>query len=205
MKNILNKTILCAGIVGIAVGAIAVVGARFATYEPVAPVHYHANFAVYVNGVREPFTGMQYYEETAAEMCTLKPVDSPKERAHMHDTINSVVHVEDHLVTWGNFMQNLDWGLGDDYLKVLGGAIYTSGDQGMLSFVLNGKKVSSVADRIIQDKDRLLISYGDGTQLQQQFKAVPSTAAKYDNSKDPASCGTGHSGVTAADRMHHLF
>jgi hypothetical protein len=80
-------------------------------------VHYHANFAVYINGQQEQFKGMKYYEETAAQTCTLEKIDDPAERAHMHDNVNNVVHVEDHLVTWGNFFQNLGWGLGDDYLK----------------------------------------------------------------------------------------
>jgi hypothetical protein len=202
----LSTRIIATGLIGMLLGALIVLGIRFANYSPVALVHYHANFAVYINGERQQFIGLRYYEETAAEMCSLKPVASPKERAHMHDNVNSVVHVEDHLVTWGNFMQNLGWGLGTDYLKTVD-SIYTTGSQGSLSFVLNGKPVTSIADKIIQDKDRLLISYGTATaaQLSQQYTSVPRTAAAYDTTKDPASCGVGHAKVTTADRFHHLF
>ncbi len=206
MKTFLSKKLLLASGIGIVLGALVILGVRFVTYKIPDQVHYHANFAVYVNGQRQEFKGFKYYEETAAEMCTLHPVDSPKERAHMHDNVNSVVHVEDHLVTWGNFMQNLGWGMGDDYLKT-NDAMYTNGEQGKLNFILNGKPIESVAGQIIQDKDQLLISYGTDSsdQLQKEYKTVPATAAKYDTSKDPASCGAGHSGVTTSMRLHHLL
>lgn len=206
MKTFLSKKVVLAGGIGIILGVLVLLGIRFATYSVPDQVHYHANFAVYVNGVRQEFKGIQYYEETAAQTCTLHSADSPKERAHMHDNINSVVHVEDHLVTWGNFMQNLGWGMGDDYLKT-SDALYANGGQGTLSFILNGTAVESVAGRIIQDKDRLLISYGTDSsdQLQKEYKTVPATAATYDISKDPASCGAGRSSVTTSERLRHLF
>jgi len=206
MRAFVSKKTLFASGVGVILGALVILGIRFVTYAVPPQVHYHANFAVYINGVRQEFKGFQYYEETAAETCTLHPVDSPKERAHMHDNVNSVVHVEDHLVTWGNFMQNLGWGMGADYIKT-GDAMYTNGEQGKLSFILNGKPVEGVAGQIIQDKDKLLISYGtdSSTRLQQEYKTVPATAIKYDTSKDPASCGAGHGGMAASERMRHLL
>ena len=205
MKLLQNKRILLAGFTGLFLGALIILGVRFATYKPEEEIHYHANFAVYVNGVKEQFKGMQYYEETAGTACTLEPVDSPKERAHMHGNVNDVVHVEDHLVTWGHFMQNLSWGMGDNYLKTADN-IYTSRDQNKMTFILNGKTVETVSDKIIGDKDKLLISYGNsnGDQLQEQYKTIASTAIKYNNSKDPASCGAGHE-VKFTDRLKHML
>lgn len=205
MKFLQNKRMLTVGLVGILSGALIILGIRFATYKPEDKVHYHANFAVYVNGEREQFKGMQYYEETAATACTLKHVDSPKERAHLHGNVNDAVHVEDHLVTWSHFMQNLDWGLGDDYLKTADN-IYTPNDQSKLTFILNGKTVESIDDTIIGDKDKLLISYGDSTEndLQEQYKSVADTATEYNNSKDPAGCGANNE-VKMSDRLRNLF
>lgn len=206
MKKLLSSKILLSSIISLVVSAAIVLGIRFATYQPPALVHYHANFAVYVNGTRELFKGRGYYEETAAETCSLQPVETAQERAHMHSNVPDVVHVEDHLVTWGNFMQNIGWGLGNDYLKTKDGVL-VNGDTGKLSFIVNGQPIESVSDQIIQDKDTLLISYGnaDSSVLQQQYKTVASTAATYDASKDPASCGAGHSEVTALERLQHLF
>lgn len=206
MKKLLKNKLLLSGIVGLFVGAIIILGIRFATYTTPPLVHYHANFAVYVNGVREPFKGLGYYEETAAETCTLKPVDTAKERAHMHDKVSDVVHVEDHLVTWGNFMQNIGWGLGNDYLKTKD-TMLVNGDAGTLRFILNGQPVDSLSDQIIQDKDTVLISYGtaDTAALQKQYQTIAHTADTYDSSKDPASCGAGHSDVTVLQRLQNLF
>lgn len=206
MRKFFSKKILLVGGSGIVLGAFIVLGIRFVTYKIPDQVHYHANFAVYVNGQRQEFKGAKYYEETAAETCTLNPVASPKERAHMHGNVNSVVHVEDHLVTWGNFMQNLGWGIGDDYLKT-SDTMNTNSNQGKLRFILNGKPIESVSGQIIQDKDQLLISYGTDSndQLQNEYKNVPATAANYDTSNDPASCGAGHSGVTILMRLQNLL
>jgi hypothetical protein len=206
VQKFLKNKLFLFGVAGLIVGAAIILGIRFATYKMPPLVHYHANFAVYVNGIREPFKGLGYYEETAAETCTLKPVDTAKERAHMHDKVSDVVHIEDHLVTWGNFLQNLGWGLGNDYLKTKD-TVLINGEAGKLSFILNGQPVDSLSDHIIQDKDKVLISYGsaDSAALQEQYKTIASTAATYDASKDPASCGAGHSDVTVLERLQHLF
>lgn len=190
---------------GLVVGALVILGIRFFTYQPEA-VHYHANFALYVHGQQEQFKGMQYYEETAAQACTLEKVDDPAERAHMHDNVNSVVHVEDHLVTWGNFFQNLGFGVGDDYLKTAHN-IYSPDAQNKLTFMLNGKKVESIANTIIGDQDRLLVSFGDTSndQLQKQYDSIKNEAKKYDLQQDPASCSGSHVKVDAAERLKHVF
>lgn len=191
--------------VGILGSALIILGIRYVTYAPEEAVHYHANFAVYTNGQQEQFKGAQYYEETEASMCTLEPVASPNERAHMHDNVNNVVHVEDHLVTWGNFMQNLHFGMGDDYIKTADG-LYVNNEEAMMHFILNGEKVNSITDKIIGDKDKLLISYGNITDagLQKQYASIPASAEQYDTSQDPASC-SGHKSITAFDRLEHLF
>src|ERR1700752_157532 len=46
-------------------------------------VHYHANFAVYINGQREEFKEFFYFEEIAA--CSDAYADNPKGRVHMHE------------------------------------------------------------------------------------------------------------------------
>ena len=186
------------------VGAILILGLRFITYGP-EKVHYHANFSVYVNGQKEQFQDMRYYEETEATACTLEKVESPSERAHMHGNINSVVHVEDHLVTWGNFFQNLGWGLGADYLKTAD-KIYTPDSKIKLTFILNGKKVDDIAKVIINSEDRLLVYYGaPSTELiNKLYTSVPGTAGKYNVERDPAGC-SGNTQVKITDRLKHLF
>jgi len=191
--------------VGLLLGALTILVIRYFTYTPEA-VHYHANFAAYIDGQREEFKGLQYYEEFTSASCnTAEHQKSPNERAHMHSNINDVVHVHDNLVTWGNFFQYLGWNVGDTFLATPN-KIYQNTDKAELSFILNGKHTDSIVNRVIQDRDRLLISYGinNETSLNEQFNSVSSSAKEYDESKDTAACGANIK-PTYKDRLNHLF
>ena len=192
-------------IVGLLLGALTILAIRFATYQPEI-THYHANFAVYINGERELFEGRKYYEETAANGCSLNPVADPVERAHMHSEINDVVHVHDKLVTWANFFEYIKWGLGDDYLKTRED-IFLPDNTRTLTFVLNGEIVDTIAGKVIGDEDTLLVSYGDADKatLDKQNESIEQSAREVDIRKDPASCSAGSQVVTFEDRFNHLF
>lgn len=189
------------------IGAAIILGIRFVTYKP-DDVHYHANFALYINGQHEMFQGAQYYTEVA--MCTESTAMTPVGRAHMHNNVNNVVHVEDHAVTWGQFFTNIGWTLGPNFIQTPDNTMYVENGNQKLNIILNGQDytdLGSMANNVIKDQDKLLISYGDESEavLMQQYKAIPSTAHHYDVTKDPASCSGGHSTVTVHDRLTHLF
>lgn len=185
-------------------GAVVILAIRFFTYKPADKVHYHANFDLYINGQRELFKAPYYYEEIAT-MCNDQQQITPHDRAHMHDNVNDVVHVEDHAVTWGQFFQNLGWVV--DF-KVIRSPdqIYLADDQHPITFILNGKQQANIVNTVIQDKDRLLVDYGTTSQpqLQQEFSGVPHTAVKYDTQKDPATC-SGSKPTSTSERLKHLF
>jgi hypothetical protein len=190
------------------VGALVVMGIRFFTYKPEESVHYHANFALFVNGQRQEFQEDHYYSEE--EMCTAETEVTPVERAHMHDHINNVVHIEDQAVTWGQFFTNLGWTLGPDMIEAPDGTIYPSATNRQLHIMLNGQDytgLGSIANFVIKDLDRLLVSYGDAdkSSLSAQYAAVPSTAGHYDTAPDPASCGAGRKSGSLRERFMHIF
>jgi hypothetical protein len=192
---------------GLLLGALVLLGVRFFTYSP-EHTHYHANFAVYVNGQREEFKADRYYQEV--NICTADSgITMPQQRTHMHENINSVIHVHDHAVTWGDFFANIGWTISDDLLETDTGTLYRTDEINKLNIMLNGQDytgLGSIADRVIKDEDRLLISFGniDQPTLKQEFASVPKTAHHYDISKDPSSCSAGEA-VTMHDRMKHLF
>jgi len=199
-------------ITGLLLGAIIILGIRFATYEPEKKIHYHANFAVYINGQREQFKNPALYEETA--MCANdggedEDSDNPGERAHMHDNVNNVVHVEDSAVTWGQFFENLGWSLGETTLVTDKGTVYQERGTDKLHIILNGQDytdLGGINNRVIRDEDKLLLSFGDENDqtVMTQYKTIPSTAHKYDTVQDPQSC-SGHENATMRDRMNHIF
>jgi hypothetical protein len=206
-KSVWYKSRLLMLVIGLILGVAAMLAIRFVTYSP-EHVHYHANFAVYLNGQRDEFKGAQYYESVS--ICSASNgISIPQQRAHMHDNINSVVHVHDHATTWGQFFNNLGWYIGPDFIETDDGTMYRESGDTKLHIVINGQDytdLSPITNMVIQDKSRLLVSFGDisDATLQQEYKTVPSTAAHYDASIDPASC-SGADVITTSERLHHLF
>jgi hypothetical protein len=199
-------------VAGLLLGALIILGIRIATYEPEKKIHYHANFAVYINGQREQFKNPTLYEETT--MCTNEneedeSSDNPNERAHMHDNVNNVVHVEDSAVTWGQFFENLGWSLGTTTLVTDKGTVYREQGSDKLNIIINGQDytdLGGITNHVIKDEDRLLLSYGDENiqTVMDQYKAIPSTARKYDTTPDPKSC-SGQEGNIMRNRIRHMF
>lgn len=203
--KIQNRTILV-GAGGLLLGAAIILGIRFVTYHEES-VHYHANFAVYINGKREEFKSPIYYTETA---CSSATGITPKERAHMHDNVNDVVHVEDHAVTWGQFFENLGWYVGPSFIAKSDGTIYQENDTAELNILVNGQDytgLGALTNMVIHDKDRVLVSYGNENQqeLKGQYKTIASTAAKYDITPDPASCSGSQHETSMRDRFRHML
>ena len=187
-------------------GALIILGIRFITYKP-DDVHYHANFALYINGQRELFQGPRYYEET--EMCAVNTGVTVGQRAHMHDNVNDVVHIEDHAVTWGQFFSNLGWTLGPNFLQAPDETMYAQNGQQKLNIILNGMDytdISSIQNEVVKDRDRLLVSFGQEStsELAKQYASVASSAHQYDITPDPKSC-SGHSENMLLERMQHLL
>lgn len=167
-------------------------------------VHYHANFGLFVNGKRDKFSNFSYYEEIAA--CSDSEINSPKHAAHMHENVYDLVHVHAHAATWGGFFSNLGYTLGNKVLATDDGVFVSGSDGKKLQFLLNGQPVDTVQDRVIQDKDALLISFGDedSAGLQSQYKQIAHTAAAQDAEQDPAAC-SGADKLTLIDRFKKAF
>lgn len=177
--------LLIIALIGFVAGVIWLVALRFLMVVP-QHTHYHANFAVYVNGEREEFDSYGYYEEIAA--CSSEYGLNPRGRVHMHDRVNDVVHVHDTQVTWGHFFANLDWAVGSSFLKTDQG-MYQPTPERVLVFVLNGARVSRIDNRVIGVQDRLLVSYGaPATDFMAQYRAIGNPASEFDKKPDPASC-----------------
>ncbi len=170
---------------GFIVGVLWFGALRFFLRSP-HETHYHANFAVYVDNVREEFKSFTYYEEVAA--CSDAYADNPKGRVHMHDQINDVIHVHDKRVAYADFFNNINWTLGPDFVRTDDGLI-TATDTKKWHFLLNGEAVDRVDNLIIGNEDTLLISYGAADlDYSAQYNAIAHTAAETNHKQDPSTC-----------------
>lgn len=185
--------------VGLVVGALLMVGIRFVTLQDDS-VHYHANFGLYVNGIRDEFKNFTFYEEI--QSCEQHESDNPKTLVHMHDNNNHVIHVHAHSVTWGQFFANLGYGLTDKALTTDKGTFVDGTNGNHLTFLLNGQPVDEVTNRLIVSRDVLLVSYGSNDQetLKKQYESIPEDAQKFNEAKDPNSC-SGSEELTFSTRL----
>ncbi len=202
-NRVVSKRVIAAGVIGFLLGALWLIAVRFVTWRT-DNVHYHANFALYINDEREMFDNFTFYEEVQA--CVGDAVNDPRTRVHMHDNVNHVVHVHDAAATWGAFFANLGYTLGDELLRTRD-ELYIDGENGnKLTFVLNGEEVGSIANRTIESEDVLLISYGKSSsaELDERYGSIITDAAEYNTRNDPSSC-TGSQEATFGERLREAI
>ncbi len=170
-------------------GAFWLFAMRFVLVEK-QETHYHANFAVFVDGERLPFENFLYYEEVAA--CFGGEEARPQDRVHMHDQVNHVVHVHRDAATWGHFFANLGMTLGDNLFAYEDKVLIEDGDT-EIKFILNGGEVDTIANRVIGDEDAMLVSIGEPTDgdLQAQYDEIQKDAHEYNERQDPSACSGG--------------
>ena len=196
----INKRLALGVLAGFVLGTLWLVAIRFVTYKNDA-THYHANFALYINGQRDEFKNFTFYEEV--QSCGSDEKNNPKTRVHMHDNINHVVHVHEPGVTWGHFFANLGYALDNTVIKTDDGVFVDGASGSTLTFMLNGKPVAKIANEVIRSEDVLLINYGKDDSagaLKSRYEAIKKDAADYNKRNDPSSC-SGAKELTTAERI----
>lgn len=198
------KTLLAVAL-GVVVGILTLAAFRTVAAGPAEPTHYHANFALFVDGERVDLSADEYMEDVAT--CAHGGTVLPAARAHLHNNDPDVAHVHHEGVTWGHLLANLGYGLGADYLALHRGPVLTETGGSTLKFVLNGQPQLAVHDQLIQSGDRLLISYGPESEpevLRAQFPRVAVNAEEFNQRPDPASCAGAHQ-AGLLERLRYAF
>lgn len=179
---------------------------RLAVLPSPAQVHYHANWAIVVEGQRLDLSDERYMEDVVR--CKVDPtLIEPEDRVHLHDGNADVVHVHHGGATWGHLLANLGFAVAHDHLFTDSGDRFVSDGGRTLKFILNGLEVPSIANLPIGDRDRLLISYGPETAEEAatvQFPEVAASAAEYNTRPDPAGCA-GAQEETIGERLRRAY
>jgi hypothetical protein len=192
----MNKKIALSLAVGFLVGVLWLVAIRFLLIKNDA-IHYHANFGLYVNGVREEFKSPLFYEEV--QSCSVDSSNDPKARAHLHNQESSIVHVHDAGATWGHFFANLGFGLTNQAF-LTEKETFIHGQNGIeISYFLNGERIDSVTNRVIENEDVLIIWISNITSSF-VLPELEKTAHKYNDQLDPAGC-SGSEPLTVTTRL----
>lgn len=153
-------------------------------------VHYHANFAVFLDGQASDFSLAKYMEPV--QLCSVGHASqvTPQQRVHLHEGVGVLVHVHSANVTWGDLFANLGWAVSDRAIVTDAGTAHVADAGRAVTAILNGQPVTDVASRFIRSEDRLLLSYGSeaADELQKRFADIPSTAVEANATTDPATC-----------------
>jgi hypothetical protein len=129
---------------------------------PRVPVHWHADFALFIDGEKFDFDNEDYFstEEEAINA-----------NVHLHAPRYNVVHVHRSLTTWIEFLESIGFDLTDGTtlagqqgaptcLTTPDGDEVCEDGENTFKFFVNGVQVDGIADTEIADIDRVLVSYG---------------------------------------------
>jgi hypothetical protein len=156
------------------------------------PLHYHANFAVYINNRQVNFSDPSYMHLAPCLADTSVISFNKLDNVHLHDLVGNVVHVHQGGVVWNDLFKSIKYDLFKDV---------ASNNNPPVSYYLNGKKVDkSILSRPINKEDKLLISADaqpapsvvtDSELYKKQYESAGDTAKEYDNgSKGAEKCGS---------------
>lgn len=141
-----------------------------------APTHWHADFAIFVDGQRMSFKDDFYIAEKGNEERT--------SNVHIHEPYTDVVHVHYTGTTWDEFLTTIGMDLFDPStlpgtaaeqttFKLRDGRILRVENGKTFKFYVNGVRVDGVSHYLITDLDRVLISYGGETEEQVKAQQLP--------------------------------
>lgn len=145
----------------------------------VSPVHEHADFKVFLNGVPKDFAQEEFMEET-------DPVGRAK--IHMEDGDGNVIHKHANGVTLGYFFSTIGMSFNSTCFVDETGRQFCGGPNGTLKLVVNGAANPAFGDYEIKDEDKVLISFGSETDLSGQLAAITNLACAH-SKKCPLPAG----------------
>jgi hypothetical protein len=164
-KNKNVRIIMIAVGVGIAVAIAAAVMAYSQSRPYGAPgsAHVHAGFSVMLNGQEIDFSERRYQVDTTGSRYI-----------HMEGGDGTTLHRHATGVPIGEFLHTVRMDILNGCFILDNGSQYCEGgDNRLLSFV-NGNEVQDIMSYVLNDDDRILITYGDLTeqQIQEQIENV---------------------------------
>lgn len=132
-------------------------------------IHEHADIKVFIN--RKQFDlGLDKYQST--DEVQLHP------DIHLHDGNGEMVHLHWSGITISDFFASLGMDLNSSQLSLDTGEVYVTGGNGVLTIWADEQVVDPVT-YLVEDLDRLLVSYGDPADVPTQWLAVKDEACIY--------------------------
>ena len=125
--------------------------------------HIHLDFKVHVTGEPVDFAKQKYYMKSSFIHLDY---NQDKENA------SSILHMHATGVPLWIFFQSIGWKFDKDCLTLDTGENYCNNAENKLKFYVNGMPNDEWENYVFKDLDKILISYGDETDLTQQLNSI---------------------------------
>jgi len=124
-------------------------------------VNRQASFAIFTNGTFRVFTATMYHN--------LSP------DVFIEGSNPNVIQIKKDGLTWNDFFSTLPFKLTHECLTTGTGQTFCTGSNGTLKFYINGEKAVNVLDQQINNGDKLLVTFGNETELEikEQYDRIP--------------------------------
>ncbi|MFB6204289.1 MAG: hypothetical protein ABEJ75_01455 [Candidatus Nanohaloarchaea archaeon] len=141
-------------LIGLVAGAYTLAPENISSGQDIGPVgsaHYHADFAVYINGDKFDFSRRKYQVVSR--------------RVHVESLSDDVIHAHASGVTFGYFLETLGWEYNTTALSTRDRTYLEKEGKEVRMFVDagNGWKEIKPRDYLFSDGERILLVYGDYT------------------------------------------
>ncbi|MDO8740744.1 MAG: hypothetical protein Q7J54_04215 [Candidatus Woesearchaeota archaeon] len=125
--------------------------------------HIHADFKVFINGNSINFANEKYHMKSSF--------------IHVDDNLNkedasSVLHMHATGVPLWIFFKSVGMDFNKESLTLPDGRKFSNGSKNTLKFYVNGRPNSEWENYVFSDLDKILISYGDETDMSQQLNLI---------------------------------
>lgn len=101
---------------------ILILGIGVLVYSPSEEehIHYHAGFVVYIDGEKQDYSDYKYMNFKSCTEEKSKPTKEELqiEKAHLHDGVDDVVHVEQAGAVWGDLFKNIGVEFSEDLPEI---------------------------------------------------------------------------------------
>jgi hypothetical protein len=125
--------------------------------------HVHADFSVFVHGKEVDLTGDAFLD------------GHPLTHLHSGKNNDQVIHVHATGITYGMFFSTIGINVGECF--ELAQTSFCDENGNTLSYYVNGKIVSDLSHKVIEDLDKVLITYGNSpNSIKEQLNAVGDNA-----------------------------
>lgn len=131
---------------------------------PLGSSHIHADIAVYVEGKKLDMSKTEYQLRA--------------HNVHLEENNGEIIHVHASGIALGHLLNSLEMDLTSECLQLLNGQKLCSDKAKILKIFVNGKENKEYGSYVINDLDKMLISYGSeaGQELQKQLDSITDLA-----------------------------